>query len=110
MRKRQSIPAKRVTVLVDTQFADWSRPVLERFDFLVPENKDNHKLLRFLYSILRKNKIIFREVKIGDQVIGARDPNQLWTRKRMEGCIKNSNRVADMLEEIYCPEYEPVMN
>ena len=105
MKKQQDIRAKKVTVIVNTENADYTIPVLERLDFVVPYENDDHKLLRFLCDTLRRNKIIFDDIKIG-KAIWARDV-QLWTRKRIEGCIRSQNRVADMLEEIYC---EPILN
>ncbi|MCK5610150.1 hypothetical protein KAR91_50215 [Candidatus Pacearchaeota archaeon] len=76
--------------------------MLEKFDFLVEETKDDNKLQRFLCETLRRNKIIFDDIKIGKNIIWAHE-GQLWTRKRMEGCIRSNNRVTAMLMEIYCP-------
>lgn len=101
--KRRDIPARRVTVHVNTDTADRSRPVLERFDFVVAESYDERRILMFLYDVLRRNKIVFDEVRVGSHRIWANE-DQLWSRRRMKGCIENSERVAGILEEIYCPE------
>lgn len=107
MKKQQkpqrNIRAKRVTVVVSQENADYNLPVLERFDFLVEETKDDNKLQRFLCEVLRRNKIVFDDIRIDKSVTWAHE-GQLWTRKRIDGCIRSNNRVTAMLTEVYCPD------
>jgi len=95
MRKRD-VEAKRVTILVNTEHVDHSQPVLERFDFIVAQPKDEWRLIRFLSSILRRSRIPFDRIMVEAEPIWASE-DRLWSRQRIRSCIRNSSNVAQML-------------
>ncbi len=103
MKKQQDVQAKKVVILINTDNRDKKLPILKRFDFLVSDTEDDNKIKRFLCSILRKNKIIFNEIKIEETTSWVSDA-QIWSRKRIEKCIENNPRVVAMLTEIHCPK------
>ena len=95
--KRCNIPAKRIIVMVNTACVDRRRPVLERIECVVAATTHEWNLIRFLSPLLRRSRIAIDEIIVGENLIWA-NTDQLWSRKRIAGCIKDSGRVADTLQ------------
>lgn len=92
--------AKTVKVTLNTDLDSREAAWVSDFHFLVPDSFDERKLLRFLSEALRKSGYCYDDIEIVPS--GVVDKGRLFSRKRMEGCIKGSKDYCDYLTERYC--------
>jgi len=87
-------------VKLNTNLDSREKAWVSDFHFLVLDSFDERKLLRFLSNVLKKSGYCYNDIEIVPS--GLVNSDQLFNRRRMEGCIRESKNRCYYLTERYC--------